>query len=73
MLDDLGFDGGLGQAIAPEHRIAVAGEQEWLECDGRTDVVGQALDEERLTLDDAVLLTAGLDDCVGHCLRRLSL
>src|SRR6185436_6642223 len=52
------------------HRIAVAGEQEWLECDGRTDVVGQTLDEERLTLDDAVLLTAGLDDCVGHCLKK---
>src|SRR3954451_1838996 len=72
VLDDLRLDGGLGQAIALEDGVAIAGEQQWLHRDGRADVVGQTFDQEGLALDDAVLLTAGLDDCVGHCLRRLS-
>src|SRR3954470_17953254 len=39
--DDLGLDGGVRQPVALEHGIAVTGEQEWLERDGRADVVGQ--------------------------------
>src|SRR5262245_43985659 len=58
--DDLRGDG------AFELGIAVAGKQQRGEFDGGTDVVGQALDEQGLALLDAVLLTAGLDDCVGH-------
>src|SRR5690242_12341929 len=46
--------------------IAVAGEQERRKLDGGADVVGQPLDEQGLALLDAVLLTAGLDDCVAH-------
>src|ERR1700754_81810 len=72
VLDDLGLDGGLGQAITLEDGVAVAGEQQWLHRDGRADIVGQTLDQEGLALDDAVLLTAGLDDCVGHCLEAQS-
>src|SRR3954452_18429883 len=71
--DDLGLHGGGREPVALEERgIAVAGEQERLQLDGRAHVVGQALDEERLALDDAVLLTAGLDDCVGHGLGAQS-
>src|SRR3954468_19861094 len=71
--DDLGLHGGGREPVALEERgIAVAGEQERLQRDGRAHVVGQALDQERLALDDAVLLTAGLDDCVGHGLRAQS-
>src|SRR6478609_3891603 len=61
VLDDLGLDGGLGQAITLEHRIAVTGEQQRLQRNGRADIVGQTLDQEGLALDDAVLLTAGSD------------
>src|SRR4051812_9597156 len=68
--DDLGLDRGGRETVAFEDGVvAVAGEQERLERDRRAHVVGQALDEERLALDHAVLLTAGLDDCVGHCLE----
>src|SRR3954469_9714923 len=66
MLDDLGRDVGLAERVSLEHRVAVAREQQRLERDGGADVVGQPLDEQGLALLDAVLLTAGLDDCVGH-------
>src|ERR1700760_3253629 len=66
----LGLDDGGGQAVALEHRVAVTGQQQRLEVHGGADVVGQALDEQGLALDDAVLLTAGLDDCVGHGLAH---
>src|SRR3954447_2732755 len=66
VLDDLDLDEGGGKAGALEDRIAVTGEQQRRELDGGADVVGQTLDQEGLALDDGVLLTAGLDDCVGH-------
>src|SRR4051794_3967964 len=69
VFNDLGLDGGLGQAVPLEDGIAVACEQQWLQRDGGADVVGQTLDQEGLALDHAVLLTAGSDDCVGHCLK----
>ena len=50
----------------------VGAEQDRLERDGRALVVGQALDEQGLTLLDAVLLAAGLHDRVhgsGHSER----
>src|ERR1700754_4623239 len=72
VLDDLGLDGGLGQAITLEDGVAITREQQWLHRDGGADIVGQTLDQEGLALDDAVLLTAGLDDCVGHCLLKAS-
>src|SRR5215218_9591815 len=72
VLHDLGFDGGLGQAVPLEHRIAVTGEQQRLQRDRRADIVGQTLDQEGLALDHAVLLTAGSDDCVGHCQKAQS-
>src|SRR3954453_2014743 len=46
--------------------VLVAAVEQRLERDLRALVVGQALDEERLPLFHAVLLTAGLDDGVGH-------
>src|SRR3954451_160664 len=68
--DDLGLDAGGRETVALEDRITVAGEQQRLQRDRRADLVGQTLDQEGLALDDAVLLTAGLDDCVGHGLVR---
>src|SRR3954447_5979823 len=64
--DDLGLDHRGGEPVALEHGIPVAGQQQRLQRDGGADVVGQPLDEQRLPLDHAVLLAAGLDDCVGH-------
>ena len=48
--DDLGLDGDLGEPVAVEHGVAVAGQQQRLELDGGADVVGQTLDEEGLAL-----------------------
>src|SRR3954454_11189285 len=59
--DDLGGHARLAAAAALEDGVAAAAQQQRLQLDGRADVVGQALDEEGLALDDAVLLTAGLD------------
>src|SRR3954447_1025130 len=42
------------QAVALEHRVAVAGQQQGLQIHGGADVVGQPLDEQGLPLDDAV-------------------
>src|SRR4051794_8774403 len=64
--DHLGLDHRGGEPVALEHRIPVAGQQQRLQRDGGAHVIGQALDEQRLPLDHAVLLAAGLDDCVGH-------
>src|SRR4051794_13580423 len=64
--DDLGRHDGRAEALGVEHRVAVARHQQGRELDGRAHVVAQALDEERLAFLHAVLLTAGLDDCVGH-------
>src|SRR4051812_41247457 len=63
---DLGPHARGRQAVALEHRVAVAGQQQGLQIHGGADVVGQPLDEQGLPLDDAVLLSTGLDDCVGH-------
>src|SRR3954463_14360627 len=71
VLDDLGLHGGGRESVALEDGIAVAGEQQRLELPRGADVVGQALDQEGLALDDGVLLTAGLDDCVGHSRKIL--
>src|SRR5262249_37532794 len=54
--DDLGLHGRLRELVGVQHGIAVAGQQQRDEVDGRADVVGQALDEEGLALLDAVLL-----------------
>src|SRR4051812_14715817 len=64
--DDLGRHGRLRELVDVEHRIPVAGQQERDQVNGGAGLVGQALDEQGLPLLDAVLLTAGLDDCVGH-------
>src|SRR5918911_425351 len=63
--DDLGAHSDLRQALAVEDGVRRA-QEHGLQCDGRAGLVGQALDEERLPLLDAVLLPAGLDDCVVH-------
>src|SRR5262245_47688909 len=49
-----------------EDGVAVARQQQGRQLDGGAGVVGQPLDEQGLALLDAVLLAAGLDDCVGH-------
>src|SRR5690349_12262771 len=68
--DDLGLHARGRQAVALEHGVAVAGQQQRLQGHGGADVVGQPLHEQGLALAHAVLLAAGLDDCVGHvCLR----
>src|SRR5436189_274443 len=41
-------------------------------CAMLSPLLGQAFDEQRLPLLDAVLLAAGLDDCVGHGGSQLS-
>src|SRR3954453_17402739 len=64
--DDLGPHRRLCELGAVEHRIAVAGQQQRNEVDRRAGLIGQPLDEQGLTLLDAVLLAACLDDCVGH-------
>src|SRR3954470_3314017 len=69
--DDLGLDGGGPEALGVEDGVSVTGHQERRQLDGRADVVGETLDQKGLTLLDAVLLAAGLDDCVGHGLRAL--
>ena len=63
MLDDLGVDLHLGQAVGVEDDV-VGAEQDRLERDRGAGVVGQPLDEQGLALLDAVLLAAGLDDRV---------
>src|SRR5918995_240853 len=64
--DDLGLHRRGGQLGGVEHRVAVAGQQQRGQLHGGAGIVGQALDQQGLPLLDAVLLTAGLDDCVGH-------
>src|SRR5919198_2242628 len=63
--EHLGLDDHAVQ-IAAELGIPVAGHEQRLEVDRRALVSGQALDEQGGALLDAVLLAAGLDDCVGH-------
>src|SRR6476661_4432337 len=60
--EHLGGDRGLGQRVA--ERDLVGAHEHGVEVDGRTLVGGQALLQELLALLDAVLLRAGLDDCV---------
>src|SRR3954471_12858286 len=52
--------------VAAELRIAVTRDQQRLQIDRVTLVRTQPLDEQGRALLDAVLLAAGLDDCVGH-------
>src|SRR5215218_3954889 len=63
--DDFGAHRGLGQAVTVEDGVRRAHEHR-LEVDGRARLACEALDEERLPLLHAVLLPAGLDDCVIH-------
>src|SRR5919112_5832332 len=66
--DDLGLDGDLAEVGAAQ-RLVAAGVDQRLEVDGGALVGGEALDEERGPLFDAVLLPAGPDDGVrglGH-------
>src|SRR5215203_4021046 len=67
--DHLGLDLDLAEVVA-EQRL-VAGVQERLELELGALVAAQALHEQGRALLDAVLLTAGLDDCVGHGFRSL--
>src|SRR4051794_5470678 len=62
--DDLGLDLDLAESVAEQG--LVAGVQERLELERGALVALQALHEQGRALLDAVLLTAGLDDCVGH-------
>src|SRR3954463_3958402 len=71
VLDDLGADAHAAPAVGVEDGVLGA-VQNGLELHGGARRVGQALDEQRLTLLDAVLLAAGLDDRV-HGRRWLSL
>ena len=64
--DDLGLDLDLPEVGGAEHGLVAVGEQERLELDLGALVALQALHEEGRALLNAVLLTAGLDDCVGH-------
>jgi len=64
--DDLRLDLDLAQVGRSEDGLVAVGEQERLELDLRALVAAQAFHEEGRALFDAVLLTAGLDDCVGH-------
>src|SRR3954464_4039854 len=63
--DDRGGHPGGAEGVGAELRVAVAGEQERLELHRGSLVAGEALDEQRLALGDAVLLAAGLDHGVG--------
>src|SRR4051794_7337468 len=67
--EHLGLDGHAVE-VAAELGIAVAGDEQRLEIDRGALVGGQALDEQGRALLDAVLLAAGLDDCVGHDLAH---
>src|SRR4051812_36270790 len=69
--DHLGLHRGLADGLRVELGVAVAGQQQRRQLDGRADVAGEPLDQQRLTRLDAVLLAAGLDDCVGHGSLRL--
>src|SRR5690606_36097256 len=48
-----------GDLVAADHEHLV-------ERDLRADVAGELLDPDAVAFGDAVLLAAGLDDCVGH-------
>src|SRR4051794_39428412 len=63
VLDNLGADGDLAQAVGVEDGV-VGAEQDRLELHRGARRIGQALDEQGLALLDAVLLAAGLDDRV---------
>src|SRR5205085_5653703 len=63
--EHLGLDLHLREVVAVEDLLVTAVEQR-LERELVALARGQALDEQGLPLLDAVLLTAGLDDCVGH-------
>src|SRR3954449_5473469 len=67
--EHLGLDDDAVQ-VAAELGIAVARDEQRLEVDRGALVGGQALDEQGRALLDAVLLAAGLDDCVGHDLAH---
>src|SRR4051794_29710064 len=63
VLDDLGVDLDLRQAVGVEDDV-VGAEEDRLERHRCAGLLGQALDQQGLALLDAVLLTAGLDDRV---------
>src|SRR3982751_347963 len=63
--DDLGGDTDLPEPVGVEDRCGGA-EQHRRELDSGAGVLAQPLDEQGLPLLDAVLLSAGLDDRVGH-------
>src|SRR5215204_7628465 len=71
---DPGLDRHLAERRA-EQRLVAARVEQRLEVDRRALVGGEALDEERGSLLDAVLLAAGADYCVrgfGHSIRSLA-
>src|SRR5579875_3748172 len=65
MGDDLRLHDGGGERLAVGERIAVD-EQQRLQIHGCALVGRESLDEQGLTLLDAILLAARLDDCVVH-------
>src|ERR1700676_677108 len=76
MPDDRGLQLDLGQRSGVEDRLGGA-KQKRLERDRRALGLGQPLDEQRLSLLDAVLLASGFDDrvhvlCPGYPARGSS-
>src|SRR3954453_17316988 len=70
--DDLRLDLDLAEVTGAEDGVVllVAGEEQRLERDGRALVLAHAIDDERVALLHAVLLTADFHDCVHDREKR---
>ncbi len=67
LIDDLGLDRGSGYVRrAKGDLVAVHDEEDIAESGLFAGFDSELLDTQDVSLGDAVLLAAGLDDCVGH-------
>ena len=67
VLDDIGGDGSALDDGGAEHGVALVDDGEnAVELDGSAGLGVELFDVDDVALRDAVLLTAGLDDCMLH-------
>src|SRR6201991_1466221 len=68
VLDDLGLDGGLGQAITLEDGVPIHRREAMAECRGWRHMRREDVQPGGPGRGGGGMATRGLDDCVGHCL-----
>ena len=70
LVDDFSRDARAGEILGHLRRVAVDVKEEVRESRGATNFEVEFFNVEDITLGDAVLFTAGFEDCVGHKDRK---